>query len=70
MTVANLYVKCFHGKKLSNTDDISSGSGYAASVGACHLDISRHHTDIHSADLFLSPANTGSSFLNAQLENF
>lgn len=22
MTVANLYVKCFHGKKLSNTDDI------------------------------------------------
>lgn len=34
MTVANLRVKCFRGKKVSNTDDISSGSGFEASVGA------------------------------------
>lgn len=57
MTVAHLYVKCFYGKKLSNTDDIPSGS--AASVGAWHPESSWHYTETCIwLFYFLSPVNT------------
>jgi len=60
MVVVNLHVKCFHGKKLSNTDDILSGSGFAASVGACHSEISWHYIETSiRLFYFLSPVNTG-----------
>lgn len=59
MTVANVHVKCFHSKKLSNTDDILSGSGFAGSVGAPHPEISWHCTVISIwLFYFLSPVNT------------
>lgn len=70
MTVANLYVKCFHGKKLSNTDDVSSGSGYAASVGVCHLDISWHHTETSTQLIFPLPSKHRLIFLECTAGEF
>lgn len=70
MTIVRWRVKCSHSKRLSNTEDVSSGSGFAASVGACHPDISWHYRDIYSAVLFPLPSKHGLIFLECTAGEF
>lgn len=70
MTIVHWRVKCSHSKRLSNAEDISSSSGFAASVGACHPDISWHYRDIYSAVLFPLPSKHGLIFLECTAGEF